>query len=418
MINRCNNKVVDILEIHKIKDDDINFKLNKPKIRFNEFEDNWVKINLKDITKRITRKNKDNKSQRALTISAQYGLISQNEFFTKIVASKKLSDYYLLTKGDFAYNKSYSNGYPFGTVKKLDKYEHGVVSTLYICFKELKNTRGEFLEHYFETTKWHKEVSRISVEGARNHGLLNIPVNDFFLTKHYIPALPEQEKIANFLTRYDKLIALQEKKIMNLKIYKKGLLEQIIKDTTIGNWSKTPLHSILTERKEYSIKNNKYAHCSLTQQGVVDKTDRYERDFLVQQENKNYKITKYNDICYNPANLKFGVLCRNTYGTAIFSPIYITFKVINKHNPIFIGYILSRWNFINQVRKYEEGTVYERTSVKPNDFLSFSINIPDKKNQIKIANLLITLDKKIETQERLLESYKIQKKGFLQKMFV
>ena len=194
--------------------------MNVPKLRFKEFNDEWCYQSLSKYVNRITTKNKNNESDLVLTISAQYGLVDQTIFFNRSVSSSNLTGYYLLNNGDFAYNKSYSNGYPWGAVKRLNKYNQGVVSSLYICFKTNNLIDSNFLEQYFETNKWYQQISEVSVEGARNHGLLNIAVNDFFNTKHYIPSIKEQEKISKFLSLLDKKIELQSKKIEDLKLFK------------------------------------------------------------------------------------------------------------------------------------------------------------------------------------------------------
>ena len=163
-----------------------------------------------------------------MTISAQYGLVDQIEYFNKIVASKSLINYYLLYNGEFAYNKSYSNGYPFGAVKRLDDYENGAISTLYICFNVNDKLNSDLLKEYFETDKWYKEIYKIAVEGARNHGLLNIAVGDFFNTKHVFPTnIYEQEKIAKFLIEVNKKIELLENKLQAFQDFKKYLMQQI-----------------------------------------------------------------------------------------------------------------------------------------------------------------------------------------------
>jgi len=197
--------------------------MNIPKLRFKEFTDEWNYKPLSNYVERITTKNKNSESNLVMTISAQYGLVDQIEFFNRNVSSSNLTGYYLLSNGDFAYNKSYSNGYPWGAVKRLNRYNQGVVSSLYICFKPNLNINSDYLEQYFETNKWYQQISEISVEGARNHGLLNIAVNDFFNTKHYFPSVKEQTKISNFLSLLDEKIELQTKKIEALKLYKKGL---------------------------------------------------------------------------------------------------------------------------------------------------------------------------------------------------
>ena len=150
-------------------------------MRFKEFSGEWEKYKLSSITKRVERKNNNNATNVPLTISSQYGLIDQRKFFNKQIASKDMSNYYLLLNGEFAYNKSYSNGYPVGAIKRLDKYATGAVSTLYICFSLIDiNTYSDFLSHYFDTSKWYSQIFEIANEGARNHGLLNMSTRDFF----------------------------------------------------------------------------------------------------------------------------------------------------------------------------------------------------------------------------------------------
>ena len=301
-----------------------------PKLRFSEFTDEWKQVELEKIVKRIIRKNKNNESQLPLTISAQYGLIDQTSFFNRNVSSNDLSGYYLLYNGDFAYNKSYSNGYPWGTIKKLSKYDKGVVSSLYICFKNNENISANYLEQYFETSKWYKEISLVSVEGARNHGLLNISVNDFFASRHYIPQKAEQNKIGDFLSLIDKKIELQSKKIEVLKLYSESTKNNFF--NSILNCELISLKKILKERKTFSQKGLEYPHVTLSKDGIYDKGERYNRDFLVKSEEKKYKITFLNDLCYNPANLKFGVICLNEYGSAIFSPIYFICDINRRKN--------------------------------------------------------------------------------------
>ena len=201
-----------------------------PEIRLDGFEGEWVEWvekRLKDVSKRVTRKNNDLVSERALTISAQFGLIDQEEFFQKKIASKDVSGYYLIKKGEFAYNKSYSTGYPLGAIKRLDKYENGVLSTLYILFKAV-DVDSDYLAHYYESDKWHREVSMCAAEGARNHGLLNIAPVDFFNTRLVIPKeIEEQQAIGVYFSNLDQLITSYQEKITQLETLKKKLLQDM-----------------------------------------------------------------------------------------------------------------------------------------------------------------------------------------------
>ena len=189
--------------------------------------DEWNICRFKQKFTRLKSKNCESNSN-ILTISAQYGLINQEEFFKKEVASDDKSNYYLLNKGDFAYNKSYSNGYPYGAVKPLTRYEKGIVSPLYICFSPADDSFcADYYTHYFESGLLNKEIHAIAQEGARNHGLLNVSVDDFFNTNILCPPLPEQKKIAEILSTQDKVIALIQKQIEELKKLKKAYLQKM-----------------------------------------------------------------------------------------------------------------------------------------------------------------------------------------------
>ena len=171
-----------------------------PMCRIEGFEQALSTYKMSDFSSRIATKNKDSKCSLVLTIAAQYGLVNQESFFNKSVASENLTGYYLLHKGEFAYNRSYSAGYDWGAVKRLDNYDEGVLSALYICFKINETiVDSDYLAYYFESSKWHKGLSDIAGEGARNHGLLNVSMTDYFNTKHRFPVIEEQKAIAKML---------------------------------------------------------------------------------------------------------------------------------------------------------------------------------------------------------------------------
>lgn len=168
--------------------------------RFPGMSEKWRYVDFDSIFERVTRKNTAQNTN-VLTISAEHGLISQRDYFNKSVASANLSGYTLLRRHDFAYNKSYSAGYPMGAIKPLLAYEAGVVSSLYLCFKlrEHIDSDFDFFRHYFEAGLLNKEIEGIAQEGARNHGLLNVSVTDFFKLQLHIPSAPEQRRIAEVI---------------------------------------------------------------------------------------------------------------------------------------------------------------------------------------------------------------------------
>ena len=195
-----------------------------PRLRIKGHTSQWQKVRLSDIVNRIVTRNKNNSSSRVLTIAAQYGLIDQQEFFHKQIASSDLSGYYLLKHGDFAYNKSYSGDYPWGAVKRLDNYPDGVLSTLYICFRPNDDVDSDFLCYYFESTKWYRGIMEISGEGARNHGLLNMSVEDYFTTRLRIPIIEEQRDISKMLNTFSQKIKIEEELLDRLQKQKAFLL--------------------------------------------------------------------------------------------------------------------------------------------------------------------------------------------------
>ena len=205
-------------------------EVRTPRIRFKGFTDDWEQRKLSNIAERITRKNEKLESTLPLTISAQYGLIDQNEFFDKRIASKDVSSYYLVRKGEFSYNKSTSSDAPWGAIKRLDRYESGVLSTLYIVFRILDEDKidSDYLVTYYDTDLWHKGVQAIAAEGARNHGLLNIAPADFFETTVSVPKdIEEQRKIGAYFKYLDRLITLHQSKLEKLQKVKKSLLERM-----------------------------------------------------------------------------------------------------------------------------------------------------------------------------------------------
>lgn len=191
-------------------------------------ENNWQISKLSDLFDRITDKNKEGNTT-VTTISAKHGFIRQEDFFNKTVASKDLSNYYLINKGDFCYNKSYSKDYDWGVVKRLNDFEKAVVTTLYICFRFKDNSQNsDFWELYFENKILDKALSKVAQEGGRAHGLLNVTSGDFFGIKVKVPSLEEQNAIAEILNTANQEVKQYQQKLEALKLQKKGLMQQLL----------------------------------------------------------------------------------------------------------------------------------------------------------------------------------------------
>ena len=231
------------------------------------------------------------------------------------------------------------------------------------------------------------------------------------------PGLNEQKKITNLLSLLDERISTQNKIIDKLQSLIKGICNNYFLKLSHSQEMKS-IRDILKERNEYCCKDGTFVHGTLSKDGLFPKTERWNRDFLVKEENKKYKITHLDDICYNPANLKFGVICRNIYGDLIFSPIYVTFEVSKKVNIGFIELYLTNRNFIEKIRKFEQGTVYERMSVSPEDFLSYKIRIPSLSEQTFFYQKIQRLKNCSQNELEHLNLYKKLRHYLLRQMFI
>ena len=232
-----------------------------------------------------------------------------------------------------------------------------------------------------------------------------------------IPTYDEQLHIVKLLTKIDEMIETQSKIIDDCLSYRNAIVDYFFESLS-SNWRQVKLSNILKEYSELHVKDNSIIHATLSKEGIYPKTDRYDRDFLVKDEEKKYKVSHLNDICYNPANLKFGVITRNTFGDCIISPIYITFTINNNYLPKFVELLVTRKQFITQARKYEQGTVYERMAVNSSDLLSMNVFIPSLSIQQIIVDIVDIIDNKITNEKELLNLYKMQKDYLLKNMFI
>jgi type I restriction enzyme S subunit len=204
-------------------------QLMSGKKRLKGFSGEWRETELKTLFDRVTQKNNEGNTN-VVTISAQRGFVIQTEFFNKAIASDILDNYFLVERGDFCYNKSYSKGYPWGATKRLTKLDKAVVTTLYICFrlKYLSRSSAEYFEHFFQANSLDKGLMKIAHEGGRAHGLLNVTPSDFFGLKILTPEFEEQQAIASILSESDRELDLLRKRLAKLQEQKKGLMQVLL----------------------------------------------------------------------------------------------------------------------------------------------------------------------------------------------
>ena len=394
----------------------------RPKLRFPGFDEPWKAEKLSAFAERVTRKNSNNETSLPLTISSKDGLVDQISYFNKTVASKDMSGYYLLKNGEYAYNKSYSVGYDFGSVKRLDRYDMGALSTLYICFA-LKKHDSDFIKAYFDSLKWYREIYMISAEGARNHGLLNVPTDEFFDTKHYMPQdSAEQRKIADFMIALERRIEAQQSLVDNLKKYKRGLLHDVLSEKikiTTETWTEHRIGEFLHSKSIKQLPTTDAPLMAFTATGgVCDKGERYDRGFLVKDaSSKLYKRTDLNDFIYSSNNLDVGSIGLNLYGSAVISDVYEIFS-IKDADPWFISEAIKQKPIMSRILKYRQGCLYGQYRIYAEDFLGVFVKIPSYETQKKIGAVFSKIDGKITQEQILLDCLEKARTFFLQQLFI
>lgn len=188
----------------------------------------WDIVPMSEMFNKMADKNKDLLSDNVLTISAKHGLVDQETYFNKKVSSKDLSNYFFLQRGDFAYNKSYSDGFPAGAIKELENYDVGVVSPLYIC---MRPTCSDYLASYykylFESGFLNQQILSVAKEGARNHGLLNVSAGDFFNLKIPVPSHEEVTDILHAVKVIGTSLSSHQLQLGNVKNLQASLIEKV-----------------------------------------------------------------------------------------------------------------------------------------------------------------------------------------------
>lgn len=389
----------------------------------NEIPDGWHEVRLKDVCGKITNKNTVG-NDNVLTISAQQGFINQQKFYNKSVAGADLSTYYLLTKGEFGYNRSYSNGYPMGAIKRLDNYEHGVVSTLYLCFKFGNATNSDFINYYFDAGMFNKEIYKIAQEGARNHGLLNVNSGDFFNGTIVIPKqIKEQEAIADILSGADEIIEATKEKIDLLKLRKKSLMQKLLSPKS--HWVEKKLGDIGTFSKGNGISKDevlseglpciRYGEIYTSYDFVINEF----KSFINKESIENSRRLCENDLLFagsGETKEEIGkcVSFNKTIEAYAGGDIIIYSPNKEKYKSYFLSYFLNTFGR-RQLNKLGQGDSV--VHIYKSHLENIKIPLPTTtEEQEQIAAVLSTCDEEIKLYEQKLKTLEKQKKGLMQKL--
>ncbi|HXI72284.1 MAG TPA: restriction endonuclease subunit S [Verrucomicrobiae bacterium] len=199
-----------------------------PKLRFPEFRKakGWTEKELRLIADPVTERADNEDENNILTLSGEHGLVLQSEYFGKQIAGTNSDRYIKIQRDDFVYNDRVTKASAYGTIKRLTKQPHGIVSPIYKCFRFKDGEQPIFWEWYFEAGAHELELHGLANEGARA-GRFNVSIERFLSTRVRVPVRDEQQKIAECLGTLDELMGAESQKLDALKAHKKGLMQQL-----------------------------------------------------------------------------------------------------------------------------------------------------------------------------------------------
>ena len=348
-------------------------------------------------------------------------MVDQITYFNNRVASRDVSNYYLVLNGEFAYNKSTSDGYPFGAVKRLDLYEKGVLSTLYIVFTPKKEQQidSDFLTVFFDTDRWHKGVAERAAEGARNHGLLNISAEDFFDIDLSVPKdVAEQKQIGSFIRQLNHLITLHQRKYDKLLNIKKSMLEKMFpkngsnipeirfkgftdpwEQRKLGELSSSFEYGLNAAAKEYDGEN-KYIRIT----DINDESREFKQEDITSPDTdlssaENYKLSE-GDILFARTGASVGksYIYKASDGLVYYAGFLIRARIKPEYNSEFVfqNTLTGNYEKFIKVTSMRSG----QPGVNAQEYSQYQIMMPSKPEQDKISDCLRNLDNLITLHQR------------------
>ncbi len=398
--------------------------------------DDWKRLRFGDLFTPVKRKNIE-RNENVLTISAQDGLVNQLEFYNHPYASEDTSGYTLLTKGDFAYNKSYSGDCPYGAIKRLERYEAGVVSPLYLCFSPKPGVDGDFFVHYFNGGMLNRALYRIAQEGARNHGLLNIPTEGFFDAELIVPSPAEQRRITAILSACDRVVESKQKLLEEKRRQKRALMRMLLEpnngDAAFSRVGETrpegriprmvqPLCSFLDFKNGINAPKEHFGSGIklISVREVLDEQpiryDSIRASVDVPEETIKAYAVKFGDVLIQRSseNAQEAGSCNVYLDTkpAVFGGFVIRGKKKADYNPVFFRFLLQSQFVRRQIVGRAAGA--QHFNVGQEDLESIIIPLFRKEEQDRIATIFAAADREIDGLAREIDAWKQKRKALSQ----
>ena len=417
-----------------------------PKLRFKGFKDDWEQRKLGKVADKVTEKNSGLQYLETLTNSAEFGIISQRDFFDHDISkTTSLGGYYIVRSEDFVYNPRISVTAPVGPINRNKLGRTGVMSPLYTVFRP-HDVDTTYLEHFFKSSCWHSFMNFNGDSGARSDRF-SIKDNVFFEMPIPTPDIEEQGQIGECLTHLDHLITLHQRKLEKLKIVKKAMLENCFPKNGekvpkfrfsgfTGDWEQRKFDKVfdglqnnMLSRADLNyesgtVKNVHYGDVLIKFGDYIDaskidlpyisddtKADKFKSSFL-QDGDIIIADTAEDDAVGKCTEIQ----CSE--GLKLLSGLHtIACRPKEKNGPMFLGYYINSSAYHNQLKPLMQGI--KVTSISKSALQNTYMTIPKSiDEQITIGKYFSNLDHLITLHQRKLEKLKIIKKSFLEKMFV
>ncbi len=408
-----------------------------PEIRFKGFNQAWIEKKLKSVSFKVIEKNLNSLYTETFTNSAQFGVVSQRDFFDKDISnSSSIKGYYVVKENDFIYNPRISNFAPVGPIKRNKLGRIGVVSPLYFVFR-VHGLDYQFLETYFESSKWHHFMFLNGDTGARSDRLA---IKDSILIEMliYCPDEKTQKDIGKFFQHLDQSIALHEKKLNQTQNLKKAMLEKMFPTAESNKQPEIRLKGFSGEWEEFQLENlgefkngmnmdkdsMGFGNPFVNIQHIFESTEVTKHNLelvnATNKQKKDYNLLK-GDVLFVRSSVKLegvgdtAVLVDDIEG-ATYSGFLIRFR---SNINLSLDYKKVMFS-IPLVRKQilANATTSANTNINQESLKKILILLPKYEEQTQIGQFFKQLDETLVLQQQQLQTLKNLKQAFLEKMFV
>ena len=408
---------------------------NTPQIRYPEYTEKWNKYKLGEISEKVTSKNNNLIYNETFTNSAEYGVVSQKDFFNKNISNtKNLDGYYIIQDKDFVYNPRISKLAPVGPIRCNKLGRTGIISPLYTVFRTY-NVDIEYLEQYFKSSKWHKFMYSNGNSGVRSDRF-SIKDKVLFEMTIPLPSLPEQQQIGQLFQKLDQLITAQQEKIQHHKQQKKALLQQMFPqgDSTIpkirypgydDEWSECKLNNILTLLKDGTHKTHKDSSegCLLLsakniKNGKIfwNKTDRIISIEDYNKIHKNFKLQQGDVLLTIVGSIGETAILKNPENITFQRSVAYLRPDKSKLTAEYLNIVIQTRQFQNELDKRK--AISAQPGIYLKDLRKIRVKIPSLPEQQQIGQFFQKIDQQIQYNTTKLEHIKQMKKALLQRMFI